>query len=208
MRLKHIKNAEEIISKSKYLVKSPRENKGNWNKVFNNDNNIEVEIGMGKGKFIIEKAIQNPNINYIGIEKYDSPLVSAVKKLEELEINNLKLICIDALGIEEVFDHEIDKIYLNFSDPWPKDRHAKRRLTSSIFLNKYENLFENEKHIEMKTDNDDLYNYSCESFIENGYDIVKTDTNYLDTIMIDGKEYPKYLPEPLFIDGSQLVYKR
>ena len=182
MRLKHIKNAEEIISKSKYLVKSPRENKGNWNKVFNNDNNIEVEIGMGKGKFIIEKAIQNPNINYIGIEKYDSPLVSAVKKLEELEINNLKLICIDALGIEEVFDHEIDKIYLNFSDPWPKKRHAKRRLTSSIFLNKYENLFKNEKHIEMKTDNDDLYNYSCESFIENGYDIVKTDTNYLDTI--------------------------
>ena len=182
MRLKHIKNAEEIISKSKYLVKSPRENKGNWNKVFNNDNNIEVEIGMGKGKFIIEKAIQNPNINYIGIEKYDSPLVSAVKKLEELEINNLKLICIDALGIEEVFDHEIDKIYLNFSDPWPKKRHAKRRLTSSIFLNKYENLFENEKHIEMKTDNDDLSNYSCESFIENGYDIVKTDTNYLDTI--------------------------
>ena len=182
MRLKHIKNAEEIISKSKYLVKSPRENKGNWNKVFNNDNNIEVEIGMGKGKFIIEKAIQNPNINYIGIEKYDSPLVSAVKKLEELEINNLKLICIDALGIEEVFDHEIDKIYLNFSDPWPKKRHAKRRLTSSIFLNKYENLFKNEKHIEMKTDNDDLYDYSCESFIENGYDILKTDTNYLDTI--------------------------
>lgn len=183
MRLKHIKNAEEIISKSKYLVKSPRENKGNWNKVFNNNNNnIEVEIGMGKGKFIIEKAIQNPNINYIGIEKYDSPLVSAVKKLEELEINNLKLICIDALGIEEVFDHEIDKIYLNFSDPWPKKRHAKRRLTSSIFLNKYENLFKNEKHIEMKTDNDDLYDYSCESFIENGYDIVKTDTNYLDTI--------------------------
>ena len=182
MRLKHIKNAEEIISKSKYLVKSPRENKGSWNKVFNNDNNIEVEIGMGKGKFIIEKAIQNPNINYIGIEKYDSPLVSAVKKLEELEINNLKLICIDALGIEEVFDHEIDKIYLNFSDPWPKKRHAKRRLTSSIFLNKYESLFKDEKHIEMKTDNDDLYDYSCESFIENGYDIVKTDTNYLDTI--------------------------
>lgn len=182
MRLKHIKNAEEIISKSKYLVKSPRENKGSWNKVFNNDNNIEVEIGMGKGKFIIEKAIQNPNINYIGIEKYDSPLVSAVKKLEELEINNLKLICIDALGIEEVFDHEIDKIYLNFSDPWPKKRHAKRRLTSSIFLNKYENLFKDEKHIEMKTDNDDLYDYSCESFIENGYDIVKTNTNYLDTI--------------------------
>ncbi len=182
MRLKHIKNAEEIISKSKYLEQNPRENKGKWNKAFNNDNNIEIEIGMGKGKFIIEKAIQNPNINFIGIEKYDSPLVSAVKKLDELELNNLKLVCIDALGIEEVFDHEIDKIYLNFSDPWPKKRHAKRRLTSSVFLNKYESLFKNEKRIEMKTDNDDLYDYSCESFIENGYDIVKTDTNYLDTI--------------------------
>lgn len=182
MRLKHIKNAEEIISKSKYLVKSPKENKGKWNKVFNNDNNIEIEIGTGKGKFIIGKALENPNINFIGIEKYDSPLVSAVKKLEELELDNLKLICLDALEIEEVFDHEIDKIYLNFSDPWPKKRHTKRRLTSSVFLNKYESLFKNEKRIEMKTDNDDLYEFSSESFIENGYDIVKTDTNYFDTI--------------------------
>lgn len=182
MRLKHIKNADEIISKSKYLVKSPKENKGKWNKVFNNDNNIEIEIGTGKGKFIIGKALENPNINFIGIEKYDSPLVSAVKKLEELELNNLKLICLDALEIEEVFDHEIDKIYLNFSDPWPKKRHTKRRLTSSVFLNKYESLFKDEKRIEMKTDNDDLYEFSSESFIENGYEIVKTDTNYFDTI--------------------------
>ncbi len=182
MRLKHIKNADEIISKSKYLVKNPKENKGKWNKVFNNDNNIEIEIGTGKGKFIIEKAIENPNINFIGIEKYDSPLVSAVKKLEELELDNLKLICLEALEIEEVFDHEIDKIYLNFSDPWPKKRHAKRRLSSNVFLNKYESLFKNEKRIEMKTDNDDLYEFSSESFIENGYDIVKTDTNYYDTI--------------------------
>ncbi len=182
MRLKHIKNADEIISKSKYLVKNPKENKGKWNKVFNNDNNIEIEIGTGKGKFIIEKAIQNPNINFIGIEKYDSPLVSAVKKLEELELNNLKLICFDALEIEEVFDHEINKIYLNFSDPWPKKRHTKRRLTSSVFLNKYDSLFKNEKRIEMKTDNDDLYEFSIESLLENGYDVIKTDTNYLDTI--------------------------
>ena len=182
MRLKHIKNADEIISKSKYLVKNPKENKGKWNKVFNNDNNIEIEIGTGKGKFIIGKALENPNINFIGIEKYDSPLVSAVKKLEELELNNLKLICFDALEIEEVFDKEIDTIYLNFSDPWPKKRHTKRRLTSSVFLNKYESLFKNEKRIEMKTDNDDLYEFSIESLIENGYDVIKTDTNYLDTI--------------------------
>ena len=182
MRLKHIKNADEIISKSKYLVTSPRENKGKWNKIFNNDNNIEIEIGMGKGKFIIEKAITNPNINYIGIEKYASPLVSATKKLESLDLPNLRLVNLDALGIEKVFDHEIDKIYLNFSDPWPKKRHTKKRLTSSVFLSKYDSLFKEEKRIEMKTDNDGLYEFSCESFIENGYDIVKTDTNYLDTI--------------------------
>ena len=180
MRLKHIKNAEEIISKSKYLEQNPRDNKGNWNKVFNNDNNIEIEIGMGKGKFIIEKAIQNPNVNFIGIEKYDSPLVSAVKKLEELELNNLRLVCIDALGIEEIFDHEIDKIYLNFSDPWPKKRHAKRRLSSTEFLKKYDNIFKSEKIIEMKTDNDDLYEYSIESFTNNGYEVIKADTNYFD----------------------------
>ena len=182
MRLKHIKNADEIISKSKYLVKNPKENKGKWNKLFNNDNNIEIEIGTGKGKFIIEKALENPSINFIGIEKYDSPLVSAVKKLEELELNNLKLICLDALEIEDVFDHEIDKIYLNFSDPWPKKRHTKRRLTSKVFLVKYDSLFKNEKRIEMKTDNDDLYEFSLLSLIDNGYDVLKTDTNYLDTI--------------------------
>ena len=188
MRLKHIKNAEEIISKSKYLVKSPRENKGNWNKVFNNDNNIEVEIGMGKGKFIIEKAIQNPNINYIGIEKYDSPLVSAVKKLEELEINNLKLICIDALGIEEVFDHEIDKIYLNFSDPWPKKKHAKRRLTSPKFLDEYKKILKLNGQLEFKTDNRGLFEYSLVSmqnyglkFIEVYLDLHKTDIFNIET---------------------------
>lgn len=188
MRLKHIKNAEEIISKSKYLVKSPRENKGNWNKVFNNDNNIEVEIGMGKGKFIIEKAIQNPNINYIGIEKYDSPLVSAVKKLEELEINNLKLICIDALGIEEVFNHEIDKIYLNFSDPWPKKKHAKRRLTSPKFLDEYKKILKLNGQIEFKTDNRGLFEYSLVSmqnyglkFIEVYLDLHKTDIFNIET---------------------------
>ena len=122
MRLKHIKNADIIINNSPYLVKEPTKYKGNWNELFGNNNDIEIEIGTGKGKFIISKAIDNPNTNYIGIEKYDSPLVSAVKKLENLEIKNLKLICYDALFIEELFDKEISKIYLNFSDPWPKKK--------------------------------------------------------------------------------------
>jgi tRNA (guanine-N7-)-methyltransferase len=180
MRLKHIKNADIIINNSPYLVKNPTEYKGNWKKMFENNNDIEIEIGTGKGKFIISKAIDNPNTNYIGIEKYDSPLVSAVKKLENLEIKNLKLICFDALFIEELFDKEISKIYLNFSDPWPKKRHAKRRLSSTEFLKKYDNIFKNEKIIEMKTDNDDLYEYSIESFTNNGYEVIKTDTNYFD----------------------------
>ncbi len=180
MRLKHIKNADIIINNSPYLVKEPTKYKGNWNELFGNNNDIEIEIGTGKGKFIISKSIDNPNTNYIGIEKYDSPLVSAVKKLENLEIKNLKLICFDALFIEELFDKEISKIYLNFSDPWPKKRHAKRRLSSTEFLKKYDNIFKSEKIIEMKTDNDDLYEYSIESFTNNGYEVIKTDTNYFD----------------------------
>ena len=180
MRLKHIKDADKIIASSSYLIQNPIEYKGKWNKLFNNDNNIEIEIGTGKGKFIISKALANPNINYIGIEKYDTPLVSAVKKLEDLNINNLKLICFDAFNINDIFDKEISKIYLNFSDPWPKKRHEKRRLTSKKFLDKYEKIFKDLKIIELKTDNDDLYEYSSTSFSDNGYNIIKTDTNYFD----------------------------
>ena len=182
MRLKHIKDADKIINKSNYIIENPEEYKGKWNKLFNNDNNIEIEIGTGKGKFIIEKALQNSNINFIGIEKYDSPLVSAVKKLEELDINNLRLICYDAFTIDNIFDKEISKIYLNFSDPWPKKRHTKRRLTSSRFLEKYDLIFKDTKMIEMKTDNDDLFDYSCESFSEYGYKIVSKDTNHISDI--------------------------
>ena len=182
MRLKHIKDADKIINKSAYIIENPEEYKGKWNKLFNNENNIEIEIGTGKGKFIIEKAIQNPNINFIGIEKYDSPLVSAVKKLEELDINNLRLICYDALNIENIFDKEISKIYLNFSDPWPKKRHTKRRLTSDRFLEKYDSIFKDTKRIEMKTDNDDLFEYSCESLTNYGYKIIEKDTNHISNI--------------------------
>ncbi len=182
MRLKHIKDADKIINKSNYIITNPEEYKGKWNKLFNNANNIEIEIGTGKGKFIIEKAKQNPNINYIGIEKYDSPLVSAVKKLEELEISNLRLICYDAAEIENIFDKEIYKIYLNFSDPWPKKRHIKRRLTSERFLQKYDLIFKDKKRIEMKTDNDNLFLYSCESLIEYGYKVIEKDTNHISNI--------------------------
>ena len=189
MRLKHIKNANVIISASPYLVKDPMEYKGKWNELFGNDNPIEIEIGTGKGKFIISKALANKNINYIGIEKYDSPLVGAVKKLNEVEeVPNLKLICFDAANIDQIFNKEIDKIYLNFSDPCHKKRHAKRRLTSSIFLVKYDNLFKENKRIELKTDNDDLFDYSVQSFKENGYSILKVDRDFFDEFTTEYEE--------------------
>ncbi len=134
MRLKNVKGANEIIVKGKYYVDNPYNNKGIWNQIFGNNNPIKIEIGMGKGNFIIENAIKYPNINFIGIEKYDSVIVRAIQKSNELELSNLKLVRIDAIEIENIFNKEIDTIYLNFSDPWPKDRHAKRRLTSPIFL--------------------------------------------------------------------------
>lgn len=169
MRLRNIKGAHDIIAKSKYLVQEPSNYKGNFSKLFNNSNPIEIEIGMGKGDFIIEKAKQNPNINFIGIEKYASVLFYAMKKLEETDLPNLKIINIDANTINETFSNEVDKIYLNFSDPWPKKKHSKRRLTSYIFLNKYKDIFKNNYVIEMKTDNQKLFEYSIVSLSENGY---------------------------------------
>jgi len=173
MRLKNVKGANDIIIKGTYYLDNPKEYKGKWQQLFGNNNPIYIEIGMGKGNFIIENAIQNPNINYIGIEKYDSVIVRAIQKSNELELNNLKIVRMDAGNIEEIFDKEIEKIYLNFSDPWPKDRHYKRRLTSFVFLEKYDKIFKNNKcNIEMKTDNIDLFNFSIESLKENGYTIM------------------------------------
>ena len=184
MRLKNVKGANEIIIKGTYYVDNPQNYKGKWNKYFNNANPIYIEIGMGKGDFIIENAKRYPNINFIGIEKYDSVIVRAVQKSNELDINNLKIVRIDANKLEDIFDKEIDTIYLNFSDPWPKDRHAKRRLTSEVFLNIYDQIFKNTKRIIMKTDNIDLFNYSLEALINHGYEITYK-TNNLDCLNED-----------------------
>ncbi|HIU39872.1 MAG TPA: tRNA (guanosine(46)-N7)-methyltransferase TrmB [Candidatus Aphodocola excrementigallinarum] len=169
MRLKNVKNASEIIMNSSYLIKDPKLYKGKYNKLFGNDNPIDIEIGMGKGDFIIGMAMQNPNVNYIGIEMYDSVIVRAVQKLENKIIPNLRLIRMDANLIDEVFEKEINTIYLNFSDPWPKKRHEKRRLTSHEFLKKYDNLFKGEKKIFQKTDNLGLFAFSIESLSTYGY---------------------------------------
>lgn len=172
MRLKNVKNAKMILEQGKYYVKNASDYKGKWSNYFNNDNPIYIEIGTGKGNFIIKNAINNPDINYIGIEKFDSVLVRAIQKSNDLEVDNLKFIRMDAENILDVFDKEVDKIFLNFSDPWPKDRHAKRRLTCPIFLNKYKAIFKDDVIIEMKTDNIDLFNYSYETLLQNNYEIV------------------------------------
>lgn len=169
MRLKNVRNASEIINSSSYVIKEPQNYRGKWNKLFNNDNPIDIEIGMGKGDFIIEMAKRHPNINYIGIEMFDSVIVRAVQKLEGETIDNLKLIRMDANLINNVFYKEINTIYLNFSDPWPKNRHEKRRLTSSYFLKKYDDIFKGEKKIFQKTDNIGLFAYSVESLSCYGY---------------------------------------
>ena len=172
MRLRNVKNAKEIVSNSKYVISNPKEYKGKYNELFNNNKPICLEIGMGKGDFIINMALQHPDINYIGLEKYQSIVVRAVEKLEKLEINNLKLICIDALELRDIFAKEIDTIYLNFSDPWPKKRHAKRRLTSNTFLPIYDGIFKGLKRIVQKTDNVSLFEYSIVSLSNYGYRIV------------------------------------
>ena len=180
MRLKKIKNASEIIEKSEYFIRNPFNYKEKWSMVFGNNNPIELEIGMGKGDFLISKSLDNPNINYIGLEKYDSVLVSAAKKLEKLELNNIRIINADAINLNNIFGKEISKIYLNFSDPWPKKRHEKRRLTYEKFLNIYENIFSSNALIEMKTDNEELFSYSLFSFKTNGYQIKEINRNIFD----------------------------
>lgn len=168
MRLRNVKNKKEIMDNSLYLVKNPKEYKGNWSSLFNNSNPIYIEIGMGKGKFIIDNALKYPNINFIGIEKYDSVIAKSLQKIPE-GLNNLVMVRWDALYINDIFSKEIDRIYLNFSDPWPKKRHHLRRLSSRVFLEKYEDIFKNSKVIVMRTDNRDLFQYSLVSFSEFGY---------------------------------------
>mgnify|MGYP004508522889 FL=1 len=169
MRLRNIKGANKIIEESKYIILNPETKKNNWKEIFKNNNPIHIEIGMGKGDFIIGMAKKYKNINFIGIEMYDSVIVKAVQKLEDEEIPNLRLIRMDANKIEDVFNKEIDLIYLNFSDPWPKNRTAKRRLTHKNFLDKYENIFKDKKTIYQKTDNMHLFEFSIESLSEYGY---------------------------------------
>lgn len=172
MRLRHIKGAEEEILNSPYVIQQPEAKKGRWNEVFGNNHPIKIEVGMGKGKFIMELAQRNPHINYIGIERYSSVLLRGLQKRGELELSNIFFMCVDAKELGNIFEKgEVSGIYLNFSDPWPKDRHAKRRLTSREFMNVYDQILDDNGKVEFKTDNRPLFDYSMESIPEAGWKI-------------------------------------
>lgn len=203
MRLRNVKNKETIMEKSKFLIRDEENYRGKWNSVFKNNNPIEIEIGTGKGNFIIEKALTNPNINYIGIERYDSVIVRALERIPD-SVTNLKLIRMNAIDIDKIFDKEVCTIYLNFSDPWPKKRHALRRLTSRVFLEKYEEIFKGEKSIYQKTDNQNLFEYSIINLTNYGYKIEDISLD-LHNSQIEGNietEYEKKFSE----SGSKIYY--
>lgn len=175
MRLRNIPRAQEEIDANPVAVKDEKNHRGRWNEIFGNGNPLHIEIGMGKGQFILELAKRNPDINYIGIERYSSVLLRALEKFgtEEYEgLTNIRFICMDAGELDEVFaPEEVEKIYLNFSDPWPKARHARRRLTSTRFLSIYEKVLVEKGVVEFKTDNRPLFEFSLEQVEEAGWEL-------------------------------------
>ena len=170
MRLRNIPGADEAIADSPHCIQEPMAEKGRWHLIFGNENPIHIEIGMGKGQFIMKLAKEHPDINYIGIELYSSVLLRALQKMDIEPLPNIRFLCMDASIITEVFDkEEVAKIYLNFSDPWPKERHAKRRLTSRQFFERYDKILAGNGVVEFKTDNDDLFAFSMEEVAEAGW---------------------------------------
>lgn len=194
MRLRNITGSREVIGESRFVVHEPNECRGRWQEVFGNDHPVRAEIGMGKGRFIMDLARQNPEINYIGIEKYSSVLLRAIQKMEEEPLDNVRFIRMDAEEITDVFaEGELDRIYLNFSDPWPKDRHAKRRLPSRQFLARYDQILKKDGVIEFKTDNRPLFDFALEELEPAGWkaDVVTFDLHG-DPVLCEGNIMTEY----------------
>ncbi|WP_036607733.1 tRNA (guanosine(46)-N7)-methyltransferase TrmB [Oribacterium sp. P6A1] len=212
MRLRHITGSEDFVANSEYVTHDPEKNKGRWKEVFGNDNPVRIEIGMGKGQFIETLAANNPDVNYIGIERYDTVILKAIKKREALEkegadLSNLTFISIDARLLADVFaPGEVDRIYLNFSDPWPKDRQANRRLTSPVFMKIYREFLKADGQLEFKTDNMGLFDYSLESIPESGWKLsqVTRDLHHDDS-MNEGNIMTEY--EEKFSAKGNPIYK-
>jgi tRNA (guanine-N7-)-methyltransferase len=200
MRLRNIPRADEAVSASPFVINEPGALRGQWKELFGNEKPIHIEIGMGKGRFLMDMAKKYPENNYIGVERYTSVLLRAVEKAErEAEDNdgnglsNFRFLCEDAAKLTEIFaPGEIERIYLNFSDPWPKERHAKRRLTSVNFLRIYEQILPADGVIEFKTDNQDLFTFSLESAKEAGWLIEKSTRDLHHDPMGEGNVMTEY----------------
>jgi len=194
MRLRNIPGADEAIADSPHCIQEPMAEKGRWNLIFGNDHPVHIEIGMGKGQFIMQFAKDHPDINYIGIERYSSVLLRALQKMEVEPLPNIRFLCMDASMITEVFDkEEVAKIYLNFSDPWPKERHAKRRLTSRQFFERYDKILAGNGVVEFKTDNDDLFAFSMEEVAEAGWTLdAHTFDLHHDPVLNEGNVMTEY----------------
>jgi tRNA (guanine-N7-)-methyltransferase len=207
MRLRNGPGSREAIAESKLSINEPQLLKGKWSEEFGNNHPIRIEIGMGKGKFITRLAMENPEINYIGIEKYSSVLIRAIEKCDSLEVPNLRFIRMEAEYICDVFDKgEVDRIYLNFSDPWPKDRHAKRRLTSKQFFERYDVILQKEGIVEFKTDNDLLFQFSLEQVLESGWNLEAwTWDLHNDSEMVKGNVMTEY--ESKFFAMGNSIHK-
>lgn len=196
-----------MIAASDYVIHNPQECRGKWHEIFENDNPIRIEIGMGKGRFIMDLARANPNVNYIGIEKYSSVLIRGIQKLEADPLPNLYFIRMEAEEITSVFAKgEVDRIYLNFSDPWPKDRHAKRRLPSREFLRRYDEILIPDGVIEFKTDNHDLFQFAMEELEPAGWKILQmTEDLHNNALMMEGNVMTEY--EERFSSKGNPIYK-
>lgn len=193
MRLRNIKGAREMMVESDYTVNEPQANKGRWRKFFGSGNPIHLEIGTGKGSFIMTMAQKHPEISYIGIEKYSSVLLRALEKQQELMLPNVIFIRTEAENIGDIFEEgEIDRIYLNFSDPWPKDRHAKRRLTSRQFLARYDVILKKDGEVEFKTDNRELFDFSVEEAKEAGWQLGQITYDLHNSEMNEGNVMTEY----------------
>lgn len=207
MRLRNVTGSREMIAESDYVIHDPQQQKGRWHDIFGNDHPIRIEIGMGKGRFIMDLARMNPDINYVGIEKYSSVLIRGIQKMETDPLPNLYFIRMDAEEITSVFDKgEVERIYLNFSDPWPKDRHAKRRLPSREFLHRYNDILTPDGLIEFKTDNHDLFQFALEELEPAGWhlDQMTEDLHHNDEMM-QGNVMTEY--EERFSSMGNPIYK-
>ncbi len=196
MRLRNVRGSRETIAESNYVVHEDImfEQPGKWHEIFGNNNPIHIEIGMGKGQFIHALAKLHPEINYVGIEKYSSVLLRAIQKMDAEELPNLKFLRMEAEDITKVFGkHEVDKIYLNFSDPWPKDRHAKRRLPSREFLARYNEILKPESRLEFKTDNRPLFDFAVEELEPAGWktEVITYDL-HADEKLVEGNIMTEY----------------